>query len=86
MAYNEAARIARCLHSLPLGDPAVAIHVVVNGSSDQTADIANQIAAQTSNVEVHDGTASFSTNFPNFMKPISSSMAMRELLLDRSMR
>ncbi len=37
MAHNEERRIARCLASLPLGDPLVAVHAVVNGSRDRTA-------------------------------------------------
>jgi glycosyltransferase involved in cell wall biosynthesis len=54
MAHNEQGRIASCLRSLPLGDDDVAIHVVVNGSSDQTAAIAKEIASQTSNLHVHE--------------------------------
>lgn len=40
MAHNEERRIAACLASLPLDDPAVSVHVVVNGSTDGTAMIA----------------------------------------------
>lgn len=40
MAHNEERRIARCLASLPLADPNVEVHVVVNGSHDRTAAIA----------------------------------------------
>ncbi len=40
LAHNEERRIGTCLASLPLGDPGVAVHVVVNGSSDRTAMIA----------------------------------------------
>ena len=40
LAHNEERRIARCLGSLPLGDADVDVHVVVNGSSDRTAEIA----------------------------------------------
>lgn len=40
MAHNEERRIARCLKSLPLKDSRIAVHVVVNGSSDGTAEIA----------------------------------------------
>ncbi len=53
LAHNEAARIATCLNSLPLNDPDVAIHVVVNGSTDATASIASDIASKASNVRVH---------------------------------
>jgi glycosyltransferase involved in cell wall biosynthesis len=54
LAHNEQMRIARCLRSLPLGDPGVAIHVVVNGSVDRTADIAREFAVRTANVTVHE--------------------------------
>jgi glycosyltransferase involved in cell wall biosynthesis len=50
LAHNEERRIGACLASLPLGDPAVSIHVVVNGSSDRTAEIARGVAG----VTVHD--------------------------------
>ena len=40
LAHNEERRIGACLASLPLDDPGVAVHVVVNGSSDCTAAIA----------------------------------------------
>lgn len=40
LAHNEQRRIGLCLASLPLDDPAVAVHVVVNGSTDRTAEIA----------------------------------------------
>lgn len=53
LAHNEAARIATCLRSLPLNNPEVAIHVVVNGSTDATASIAADIASTASNVRVH---------------------------------
>lgn len=39
LAYNEERRIALCLDSLPLGEAGVAVAVVVNGSSDATAEI-----------------------------------------------
>jgi glycosyltransferase involved in cell wall biosynthesis len=54
LAHNEERRIALCLGSLPLGDADTVIHVLVNGSTDQTAAIARKIAASTSNVIVHD--------------------------------
>jgi glycosyltransferase involved in cell wall biosynthesis len=54
LAHNEASRIATCLGSLPLGDAGVAIHVVVNGSTDATAAIARQVAASADNVTVHE--------------------------------
>ena len=40
LAHNEERRIARCLASLPLGDPSIDVHVGVNGSRDRTAQIA----------------------------------------------
>jgi glycosyltransferase involved in cell wall biosynthesis len=54
LAHNEQGRIAKCLNSLPLGDAAVAIHVVINGSGDRTAEIARGIAASTPNLWVHE--------------------------------
>lgn len=53
LAHNEEARIAACLNSLPLGEKHVAIHVIVNGSTDATAAIAGGVAAATRNVMVH---------------------------------
>lgn len=53
LAHNEEARIAACLASLPLSDPAVAIHVIVNGSTDDTAMIAEAVAARADNIRVH---------------------------------
>lgn len=50
LAHNEERRIGVCLGSLPLGDPAVDVHVVVNGASDRTAEIARGFAG----VTVHD--------------------------------
>lgn len=47
MAHNEQARIGACLASLPCGERAVAVHVVVNGSTDRTADIARSFAEAT---------------------------------------
>lgn len=56
LAHQEEARIAICMRSLPLGDTAVAIHIVVNGSIDRTAAIAREIAAHYDNVSVHNFT------------------------------
>lgn len=53
LAHNEEARIAACLNSLPLGEKDVAIHVIVNGSTDATAAIAVGVAAAARNVTVH---------------------------------
>jgi glycosyltransferase involved in cell wall biosynthesis len=49
LAHNEERRIGACLASLPLNDPAIVVHVVVNGSADRTAEI-----ARSSGVRVHD--------------------------------
>jgi glycosyltransferase involved in cell wall biosynthesis len=54
LAHNEAGRIAACLNSLPLGDRDVVIHVVVNGSSDETANIAREVGARYDNLLVHE--------------------------------
>jgi glycosyltransferase involved in cell wall biosynthesis len=53
LAHNEAARIAACLATLPLGDPDVTIHVVVNGSTDATAAIVKEIATNVPNLNLH---------------------------------
>jgi len=50
LAHNEERRIAACLDSLPLHDPALAVHVVVNGSRDRTAAIARTYRG----VQVHE--------------------------------
>ncbi len=44
LAHNEEHRIAGCLESLLSGAEDVAVHVVVNGSSDRTAEIARSYA------------------------------------------
>lgn len=44
MAHNEERRIGTCLASLPLGEPGVSVHVIVNGSRDRTAQIAGEFA------------------------------------------
>ncbi|MEP2987837.1 MAG: glycosyltransferase [Parasphingorhabdus sp.] len=54
LAHNEAERIEKCLASLPLGQPDIAIHVIVNGSTDDTAELAQQAADVYDNVIVHD--------------------------------
>ncbi|MGB3472659.1 MAG: glycosyltransferase [Erythrobacter sp.] len=50
LAHNEERRIARCLASLPLRDAGIYVHVVVNGSTDRTAEIAREFAG----VQVHE--------------------------------
>lgn len=54
LAHQEEARIATCMNSLPLGDESVAIHIIVNGSTDRTAIIARDIAVNHSNATVHE--------------------------------
>ena len=49
LAHNEERRIGRCLASLPLGEAGIDVHVVVNGTTDRTAEI-----ARTFPVTVHD--------------------------------
>lgn len=49
LAHNEESRIEVCLGSLPLRDRAIDVHVVVNGSTDRTAQIAHRYP-----VTVHD--------------------------------
>lgn len=49
LAHNEERRIGKCLATLPLGEAGVAIHVVVNGTTDRTAEIASTFP-----VTVHD--------------------------------
>lgn len=44
LAHNEERRIAGCLASLPIDADGVAVHVVVNGSRDDTARIAGTFA------------------------------------------
>ena len=50
LAHNEERRIAACLNSLPIDEANISVHVVVNGSSDKTA----EIARATSDVTVHE--------------------------------
>lgn len=56
LAHNEERRIGACLASLADADAAAeaAVHVVVNGSSDRTADIASAAAERRPNWFVHD--------------------------------
>jgi len=53
LAHNEEARIAACLRSLPLADEDIAFHVVVNGSTDATARIAQGFADRHHNLKLH---------------------------------
>lgn len=53
-AHNEEQRIGACLGSLPLERSDIAFHVLVNGSTDRTAELARQATAGQANVIVHD--------------------------------
>jgi glycosyltransferase involved in cell wall biosynthesis len=46
LAHNEERRIAACLESLPLAEEGIAVAVVVNGSTDGTADIVRGYASR----------------------------------------
>lgn len=54
LAHNEADRIEKCLASLPLGQPSISLHVIVNGSTDDTAELSRRVAKNFENVTVHD--------------------------------
>lgn len=54
LAHNEERRITTCLESLPLGRADVMIHVVINGTTDQTRARAQAIADKTDNLVIHD--------------------------------
>jgi glycosyltransferase involved in cell wall biosynthesis len=47
LAHNEEQRIAACLETLPLGEAGFAVHVIVNGTTDRTADIVRGFAGAT---------------------------------------
>lgn len=53
-AHQEERRIAACLASLPLDRADTVFHVLVNGSSDRTAERAREAAGGRTNVIVHD--------------------------------
>lgn len=54
LAHNEERRIGACLASLADAPAGTAIHVVANGSSDRTADLARAAAAGRAGFFVHD--------------------------------
>ena len=69
LAHQEERRIALCLESLPLADPQVAVHLVVNGSDDKTAEIGRGVARLFPRLTVHEldqGGKSRSWNAFNF--------------------
>ena len=51
LAHNEEHRIARCLASLLLEADGAPIHVVINGSTDRTAEISREVSAP--NLAIH---------------------------------
>lgn len=53
-AHNEERRIGKCLASLPLDRGEIEFHILANGSTDRTVEIARQVAAGRANVQVHD--------------------------------
>ena len=53
LAHNEERRIGACLRSVAAERPAVPIHVIVNGSTDGTAQLARAFASGRPNVTVH---------------------------------
>ncbi len=54
LAHQEERRIALCLESLPLADPDVAVHLVVNGSHDRTAELGRGVARLFPGLQVHE--------------------------------
>jgi glycosyltransferase involved in cell wall biosynthesis len=52
LAHNEERRIAACIESLPLDAPGITTSVVVNGSTDRTAEIARRAGGRRPNVRV----------------------------------
>ena len=53
-AHNEERRIARCIASLPLSSDAFEFHLLVNGTTDCTAEIARALTAKHPHFHVHD--------------------------------
>ncbi|MET0248628.1 MAG: glycosyltransferase [Sphingobium sp.] len=53
-AHQEERRIAACLASLPLDRANTLFHVLVNGSTDRTAERAREAAESRANVLIHD--------------------------------
>ncbi len=53
-AHNEERRIAGCIKSLPIASDAFEFHVLVNGTTDRTADIARQMTNGVDHFHVHD--------------------------------
>lgn len=53
-AHNEAQRIAACLGSLPLDRRDMRFHLLINGSTDRTAEIARRIAGDRPSLVIHE--------------------------------
>ncbi len=52
-AHNEARRIARCIGSLPTSSNAFEFHLLVNGATDATFNIAQSLTAKLPNFHIH---------------------------------
>lgn len=53
-AHNEERRISRCIDSLPLRSDAFEFHLLVNGSSDRTVEIASKLTSASPHFYIHD--------------------------------
>jgi glycosyltransferase involved in cell wall biosynthesis len=53
-AHNEERRIAGCINSLPLTSDTFEFHLLVNGTTDQTAAIARGLTGHFSHFHIHD--------------------------------
>lgn len=53
-AHNEERRIAGCIKSLPLSSDAFEFHLLVNGTTDRTVEIARQVTTGNAHFHVHD--------------------------------
>lgn len=53
-AHNEERRIAGCISSLPLDSDEFDYHLLVNGTTDRTVDIARDLAASRPHFHIHD--------------------------------
>jgi glycosyltransferase involved in cell wall biosynthesis len=53
-AHQEERRIARCINSLPLASDAFEFHLLVNGTTDRTAAIAQELSGHLPHFHIHD--------------------------------
>jgi glycosyltransferase involved in cell wall biosynthesis len=53
-AHNEERRIAGCINSLPVESDSFAFHLLVNGTTDRTVEIARSLTAKYANFHIHD--------------------------------